>query len=159
MEETEVQRSFEEAFEKSLSTEPWKGAGLYGSYLSSPADIRGAFLDIWPLIDGILERPIGAEKALDAVLIATPDHLHATICIAAMKKGKNVMVHKPLANRMYEARLVIDTARTIDFMGEAARVYATPMLVRDIEMTARDLLLEHGADPFAGVGTVTDLDA
>jgi predicted dehydrogenase len=29
-----------------------------------------------------------------------------------MKKGKHVMVHKPLANRLHEARLVIETART-----------------------------------------------
>jgi predicted dehydrogenase len=51
------------------------------------------------------------EKDVDAVKIMTPDHLHATIAIAAMKKGKHVLVHKPLANRMYEARLVIETAR------------------------------------------------
>jgi hypothetical protein len=51
------------------------------------------------------------EQDLDAVKIMTPDHLHATISIAAMKKGKRILVHKPLANRMYEARLVIETAR------------------------------------------------
>lgn len=51
------------------------------------------------------------EKDLDAVKIMTPDHLHATISIAAMKKGTKVLVHKPLSNRLYEARLVIDTAR------------------------------------------------
>lgn len=51
------------------------------------------------------------EKDLDAVKIMTPDHLHATIAIAAMKKGKAVMMHKPLANRMNEVRMVIDTAR------------------------------------------------
>ena len=51
------------------------------------------------------------EKDVDAVKIMTPDHLHATIAIAAMKKGKNVLVHKPIANRLSEARLVIDTAR------------------------------------------------
>jgi Oxidoreductase family, C-terminal alpha/beta domain/Oxidoreductase family, NAD-binding Rossmann fold len=51
------------------------------------------------------------EKDLDAVKIMTPDHLHATISIAAMKKGKHVLVHKPIANRMYEARLSIETAR------------------------------------------------
>ena len=33
----------------------------------------------------------------------TPDHLHATVAIAAMKKGKHVIVHKPLANRLQEA--------------------------------------------------------
>jgi len=51
------------------------------------------------------------EKDLNAVRIMTPDHLHGVISIAAMKKGKHVMVHKPLANRLKEARLVIETAR------------------------------------------------
>ncbi len=51
------------------------------------------------------------EKDLDAVKVMTPDHLHATVCIAAMRKGKHVMVHKPLANRLAEGRLVVDTAR------------------------------------------------
>jgi predicted dehydrogenase len=51
------------------------------------------------------------EKDLNAVKVMTPDHLHATIAIAAMKKGKHVMMHKPLANRLHEARLVIERAR------------------------------------------------
>jgi hypothetical protein len=51
------------------------------------------------------------EKDLNAVKIMTPDHLHATISIAAMKKGKHVIVHKPISNRFKEARQVIDTAR------------------------------------------------
>jgi len=51
------------------------------------------------------------EKDLDAVKIMTPDHLHATIAVAAMNKGKHVLVHKPLGNRMYEGRLVVETAR------------------------------------------------
>jgi len=51
------------------------------------------------------------EKGLDAVKIMTPDHLHATIAIAAMKKGKHVVMHKPVSNVLYEARLAIDTAR------------------------------------------------
>jgi len=50
-------------------------------------------------------------RDIDAVKIMTPDHLHAIISIAAMKKGKHVVLHKPLANRVQEARLVIDTAR------------------------------------------------
>lgn len=51
------------------------------------------------------------EKDLDSVKVMTPDHLHATIAIAAMKRGKHVLMHKPLANRVYESRLVVETAR------------------------------------------------
>lgn len=52
------------------------------------------------------------EKNVDAVKIMTPDHLHATISLAAMKKGKHVVIHKPIANRMYESKLVIDAAHS-----------------------------------------------
>jgi predicted dehydrogenase len=51
------------------------------------------------------------NKDINAVKIMTPDHLHATISIAAMKKGKHVLMHKPLSNRLQEARWVIETAR------------------------------------------------
>ena len=51
------------------------------------------------------------EKDVNAVKIMTPDHLHATIAIAAMNRGKHVVMHKPLANRLHESRLVIETAR------------------------------------------------
>ena len=51
------------------------------------------------------------EKDLNAVKVMTPDHLHATVAVAAMNQGKHVLVHKPLANRLHEARLVIETAR------------------------------------------------
>lgn len=51
------------------------------------------------------------EKDVDAVKIMTPDHLHATLSIAAMRKGKHVLMHKPVANRLHEGRLVVETAR------------------------------------------------
>ncbi|MCY2988597.1 MAG: Gfo/Idh/MocA family oxidoreductase [Planctomycetota bacterium] len=51
------------------------------------------------------------EHDLDAVKIMTPDHLHATIAIAAMKKGRHVLMHKPVANRLREGRLTIAAAR------------------------------------------------
>lgn len=54
--------------------------------------------------------------------------------------------------------VVIDRERTIDFMGEAARVYATPMLVRDIEVTCRELLLAHLDQGEDSVGTRVELD-
>jgi fluoroacetyl-CoA thioesterase len=42
--------------------------------------------------------------------------------------------------------ILVDRDRTISFMGEDARVYATPRLISDVEMTCRNLMLEH-ADP------------
>ena len=40
-------------------------------------------------------------------------------------------------------RIEIDRDRTISFMGEDARVYATPRLIGDVEYTCRDLVLQH----------------
>ena len=51
------------------------------------------------------------ETGIDAVKIMTPDHLHAAVAIASMKKGKHVVIHKPIANRMKEALKSIETAR------------------------------------------------
>src|SRR6185369_13084792 len=51
------------------------------------------------------------EKAIDAVLIATPDHLHAYITIFAMKAGKHVYCEKPLTHNIREARLVAQVAK------------------------------------------------
>ena len=56
-------------------------------------------------------RELLAKEDIDAVKIMTPIILHATIAIAAMKKGKHVITHKPLANRLYESDLVIKTAK------------------------------------------------
>ncbi|MDH5540099.1 MAG: LysR family transcriptional regulator, partial [Rhizobacter sp.] len=44
------------------------------------------------------------------------------------------------------------------FMGDKARVYATPMLVRDIEMACRELLLEHLDPGEDSVGTRVEID-
>jgi fluoroacetyl-CoA thioesterase len=41
------------------------------------------------------------------------------------------------------SRIAIDKAKTIGFMGEEGRVYATPYLIGDIEMTCRNLILDH----------------
>ena len=55
-------------------------------------------------------------------------------------------------------KLDIDRERTIGFMGEGGRVYATPMLVRDIENASRDLLLRHLDTGEDSVGTRVELD-
>ena len=50
-------------------------------------------------------------------------------------------------------RVVIDRPRTIGFMGEEARVYATPSMILDIEHTCRELILGHadGGEDSVGI--------
>jgi hypothetical protein len=84
-----LKEAVELAYARQRKTEKFKGCALY-------ADFRE-----------LLEK----EKDINAVKIMTPDHLHATVAIAAMKQGKHVMMHKPIANRLQEARLVIESAR------------------------------------------------
>jgi predicted dehydrogenase len=51
------------------------------------------------------------QKDIDAVVIATPDHTHAVIAMAAMQLGKHVYVQKPLTHSIYEARMLTEAAR------------------------------------------------
>ena len=51
------------------------------------------------------------QKDVDAVYVATPDHWHATIALAAMKKGKHVLGQKPMTHSVGEARRVAQVAK------------------------------------------------
>lgn len=79
----------ERYYAKNQPTGKWKGCASY-------ADFRE-----------LLEK----EKDVDTLKIMTPDHLHAYISIAGMKKGKNVVIHKPIANRMAEVRATLNAAK------------------------------------------------
>ena len=50
-------------------------------------------------------------ESLDAVVVATPDHVHIPASVMAMRMGKHVYCEKPLGHNIHEIRVAIDVAR------------------------------------------------
>jgi predicted dehydrogenase len=63
-------------------------------------------------VDGYLDyREVIARKDVDAVVIATPDHWHAAVALAAMDAGKDVYVEKPMTHTIEEAKQLSATVK------------------------------------------------
>jgi predicted dehydrogenase len=56
-------------------------------------------------------RQVLDRTDVDAVVIATPDHWHALMAVAALRAGKDVYVEKPLSLVLREGRIIVDEAR------------------------------------------------
>ena len=69
---------------------------------ASAADGARAFKDFRQVLD---------EKDVDAVVVATPDHWHGLVAVAACQAGKDAYVEKPLAHNVRESRAIVEAAR------------------------------------------------
>jgi predicted dehydrogenase len=94
-------------------------------------------------------KMLETQKDIDGVVVATPDHTHAVISIAAMRAGKHVYCQKPLTHDVYEARRMAEVAREMKV--------ATQMGVQGHSLEGHRLICEWIA---AGVvGEVREVDA
>ena len=56
-------------------------------------------------------RDVLADKSIDAVVVATPDHWHKQMIVEAVRAGKDVYSEKPLTYKASDGREIIDAAR------------------------------------------------
>jgi predicted dehydrogenase len=93
-------------------------------------------------------RDLLARKDIDAVVIATPDHWHALIAIAAAHAGKDIYCEKPMAHTVLEGRAMVKAVR------KNSRILQTGSMQRSMsEFRAACELVRNGV-----LGTVTKVD-
>ncbi len=84
---------------------------------------RAAEADITPYPD---YRDLLAHDGLDAVVVAIPDHQHATVCIEALDRGLHVYCEKPLAHTVEEGRAMVEA------VGRSGKVLQTGSMQRSM---------------------------
>jgi predicted dehydrogenase len=89
------------------------------------------------------------RKDIDAVIIATPDHTHAVIAMAAMQMGKHVFCQKPLTHDIFEARMLAKAAKETGVV--------TQMGIQGHSQEGLRLICEWIWD--GAIGTVAEVDA
>ena len=64
-------------------------------------------------------RELFANKDIDAVSVATPNHWHSLATVWACQAGKHVCVEKPVSHSIWEGRKMVEAARKYDRMVQA----------------------------------------
>lgn len=80
-------------------------------------------------------RELLADDSIDAVIIATPDHWHVPIALAALRAGKDIYVEKPLGYTLNQNRLLSEAVKNGDRIFQyGTQQRSTEMLKRGIEL-------------------------
>ena len=82
-------------------------------------------------------RECCADKEIDAVTIATPNHSHTLIAMTAIANGKHVYVEKPVCHNMWEGRKLVEAAAIVEKKG---------------------LIVQHGMQRRSSPGWLADMD-
>ncbi len=81
------------------------------------------------------------HKNIDAVIVTTPDHMHAPIALAAMKLGKHVYCEKPLTHDIYEARILTKAAEKYKVVTQMGNQGSSGDDTRNVETWIQDGLI------------------
>jgi len=76
-------------------------------------------------------RRILDDAAIDAVVIATPNHWHAVMTIMACQAGKHVYVQKPVSHSIWEGRKMVQAARRYDRIVQAGTQHRSCPAVKE----------------------------
>ncbi len=77
--------------------------------LRNVANVKQKFPDVRVYQDW--RELLDKEKKLDSVNVSTPDHMHGSITMAALRRGLHVYTQKPLAQTIHEARRLAEVAK------------------------------------------------
>jgi predicted dehydrogenase len=119
------------------------GAEVVG-VLSSTAPRSLAAAERWqvevgyPDLDAVL-----SDDAIDVVHVCTPNHLHVSQAVAALRAGKHVICEKPIATTVADAQLLAETAESAGRIVTVPFVYRYHPMVR--ELRARVAAGDFGA--------------
>src|SRR5664279_2180301 len=105
-------------------------AKVEGVEIAAAADIYDSRLDkMKETYPGIVTtrdyREILARPDIDAVIIATPDHLHAQITLDALAAGKDVYCEKPMVQKIEDGKRVIAAAKKSGKIFQMGSQYAS----------------------------------